>query len=33
LKNFVEAARGALDEASLETEELRYLALKLLSLP
>lgn len=30
LRYFVEAARSALDDASLESEELRYLALKLL---
>ncbi len=30
LKDFVEAARNALDEASLESEELHYLAVKLL---
>lgn len=32
LKDFVEAARNALDEASLESEELHYLAAKLLKL-
>jgi geranylgeranyl diphosphate synthase type II len=32
LKDFVEAARDALDEASLESEELHYLATKLLEL-
>jgi len=32
LKDFVEAARGALDEASLDSEELRYLASSLLKL-
>ncbi|NIM58540.1 MAG: hypothetical protein GTO16_06310 [Candidatus Aminicenantes bacterium] len=32
LRNFVEAAKNALDEASLESEELRYLATKLLEL-
>jgi geranylgeranyl diphosphate synthase type II len=32
LKDFVEAARNALDEASLESEELHYLAAKLLEL-
>jgi geranylgeranyl diphosphate synthase type II len=32
LKDFVEAARNALDEASLEAEELHYLAAKLLKL-
>ena len=32
LKDFVEAAKNALDEASLESEELRYLATKLLEL-
>ena len=32
LKDFVEAARNALDEASLESEELHYLATKLLEL-
>jgi geranylgeranyl diphosphate synthase type II len=32
LKDFVEAAKNALDEASLESEELHYLATKLLEL-
>ena len=32
VRNFVEAARAALDEASLESEELHYLASKLLEL-
>jgi geranylgeranyl diphosphate synthase type II len=32
LKDFVEAARNAMDEASLESEELHYLATKLLEL-
>jgi geranylgeranyl diphosphate synthase type II len=32
LKDFVEAAKNALDEASLESEELHYLAAKLLEL-
>jgi len=33
LKDFVEAAKNALDEASLESEELYYLAAQLLTLP
>ena len=32
LHNFIETARGVLDKASLESEELHYLALKLLEL-